>query len=207
MALESGIARALVALWSVHNGLKHVWHPLGWPFPNGSHLNDALLRATSCKIVFIYRKNILKRVISHEIARQTSVWHADKPDDIKRRHAFHYSPIAFRTIESYMRNEESILDSKRAILKGTGNDRLEIAYETLFDRGNLQDQLKTLNDVLAFLGLETFSIANLPKPIEYLLSPSAEESSEAIYSRVPHIDEIESRFGSPKTGYLFKAGE
>src|SRR6185436_5163570 len=45
-----GIDIALQWVWQQCNGIKHVWHPNGWPFADDPSLNEKVLFAPGAKI-------------------------------------------------------------------------------------------------------------------------------------------------------------
>src|SRR5262245_30663058 len=58
--LESELKR----LWGANNGIKHVWLPDGGPFRRGSNLNKRLLCRPGQRVLFLNRRNILRRLVS-----------------------------------------------------------------------------------------------------------------------------------------------
>ena len=68
---------ALQHLSTRSNGFKHVWRPGGFPFPEGSGLNDRMLLRGDSKVIMLGRRNALQRAISEHISKQMRIWTID----------------------------------------------------------------------------------------------------------------------------------
>src|SRR5262249_12221897 len=92
------------------------------------------------------------------------------------------------------------------LLRRQGIPFMEIWYEDLYDiPERVGEKLEVVARVFSFLGLELPSSAEARSRITRLLDPERSRiSSEALYRRIPEIDEVESRFGAPENGFLFR---
>ena len=72
--LEERLAR----IREEYNGIKHVYVPAGWPFPEGSTLNGYLLRRPGHRVILLHRRNLLQQIVSNEMAIQSQVFREDR---------------------------------------------------------------------------------------------------------------------------------
>jgi hypothetical protein len=47
----------LTAIWLCWSGIKHIYEPNGWPFPQLPAFNDHLLTGDDWNVIFIQRRN------------------------------------------------------------------------------------------------------------------------------------------------------
>lgn len=197
------LSAALDRVWSEYSGLKHVWHPAGWPFPQHSALNRHLLLHAGCRVIFFTRRNVLQQVVSNELALQTRFFHVRESDG-RRRDSLHYRSLDQTRIRQCLANWPRRSAQLLGELKEAGVEYLELRYEDLYGpdedrRGRRQAVLP----VLDFLGRD-FEGADVEK-IDRLLDPrESKVNSERSYRRVPGIQRIEEKFGSDDTGWLFR---
>ena len=191
----------LMELWLQGNGIKHVWHPSGWPFPSSSY-NDYLL-SRNVRVVFLHRRNVLRRIVSSLISQQLNEWTFALPEDRERLRSFSFSPMDTDVVSWHVANEVRLVDeTKRRV---TGNF-LELWYEDLYDpRMPMIQRRKTLDRVRSFLSVPFPGNPEILSKIDQWLEPRINRiNSEETYSRIPGIAEVEQRFGSDETGWLFK---
>ena len=90
----------------------------------------------------------------------------------------------------------------------SGNPYAEVWYEDLFsDRVTFAQRLTRVNDILEFLGVSGIDAKDSAtvSRVRALFDPAASRmNSETTYLRIPGILDIESRFGSDRTGWLFR---
>jgi hypothetical protein len=198
--------RVLAGIWQEYNGIKHVWHPSGWPFGATLDLNRRLLRSKGTKIIFLSRRNELRRAVSSEMSWQTKVWGDFTEAERAWVREFDYKPLSWEKTEHELRSVASGMTDLRDTLRDADASFVELQYEDLF-AGNvyLAERLKVLNRLREFIGIPQeydvqvdFAAADLLNPVNSKLNLTE------TYQRIPNIAEIEQRFGSDKTGWLFK---
>lgn len=200
--------RDLVALLDdllgTHEGIKHVWHHRGWPFPNRARLNLSLLRYGWGLVVFLNRKNILQQAVSNQVALQTRVFHAEHkartpPDEIV------YPALDRGRVERFLRRSPRLRARARRLLVRRGIPFVDLWYEDLYQPDDdPASRRSTLAELYRALELSLDDEGVDHEAIDRLLDPARTKvNSEATYRAVPNIDEIEARFGSDETGWLF----
>ena len=199
LALNEGLPSALAAIHSKYVGLKHVWHPAGWPFPVRG-FNERLLFSSDHNLIFLYRKNILQRVVSGEIADQCKIWHARDPALVRDRETHKYQPLDKVKISRRLEKEGILLEHLIQRLTSEHPSWMPIAFEEMFSTDLAIDQsIRKVASVIAFLGLDEAD----PKDLRRIIENGRNGVSSTVYSQIPEIDKIEKSFGSDTTGYLF----
>jgi hypothetical protein len=196
--------KAVEEIWKRSNGFKHVWDPTGWPFRTNRELNKHLLRQSEQRILFLNRRNILRRLISYEISRQADVWDASNAS--RRKVAeFKFQPVDIEWISRTLRFEKQAISSYRQVILASGVDVLDLWYEDLFNPADQISQMKTLNSIFTFLGCESVSEEWLESQIKERFEPNmAKLNSASTYSRIPNAHDIELYLGADDTGWLFQ---
>lgn len=200
----SALEEALGDIWREHNGIKHVWHPAGWPFGATPELNYRLLRTADVQIIVLTRKNDLRRVVSSEISWQTSVWGRFTEEERERVRGFDYQPFSPQKIEHQLRAVANGVAELRRMLHDASISFFDLRYEDLFGEDvYLADRLRIMDQIRGFVGASReveadFAIADLLNPATSKLN------LVETYKRIPNIDEIERRFGSDESGWLFR---
>lgn len=67
----ASLRQVMAEIWRTHNGIKHVWEPSGWPFARHSTLNQCLLLEAEARVIFLRRRNTLRRIVSNHMSMQT----------------------------------------------------------------------------------------------------------------------------------------
>jgi hypothetical protein len=198
--------RVLAEIWREYNGIKHVWHPTGWPFGATLDLNHRLLRSNSAKIIFLSRRNELRRIVSGEMSWQTGVWGDFTEAERERVRGFDYKPLTPVNIEHQLRSVASGIAELRDTLRDAGVSFLELRYEDLFaDDVYLAERLKVMDRLREFIGVSPEREVQTDFAVADLLNPTTSRLSlPETYLRIPNIDDIEHRFGSDESGWLFK---
>lgn len=143
---------------------------------------DYLLTCGDFKIILLHRKNVLKSVISLEIAIITGQWN---PRDKSYFEPFDLNIEQCRNrIESYKRSIKYTKD----ILDKNCINYFEIEYNEIFN-------IDKVNNLFRFLG--TNIITSMPDWGIPLNSPSR-------YRLINNISEVEELLGSKENGYLFE---
>jgi hypothetical protein len=204
---DHGLSDALRQIWPHHNGIKHVWHPDGWPFTSAPQLNHRLLRDEGLRVIFLNRRNELRRVVSAEMSKQTGVWSSFTPTQRQRLRTFEFAPVSAAKIEHELQVAAVGVAELRRLLPDDPAMVLELWYEDLFG-----DDLD-LPERLARLAFPHGFLAGWPKPdpaadtappgAEELLDPARWRlNSSDTYERLPNVAELERRFGSDTSGWL-----
>jgi hypothetical protein len=202
---ETTLRDALADLWKEYSGIKHVWDASGWPFTGRPEFNQMILQATGQKIIFLTRKNSLKRIVSLCMAEQTKRWGVFSDEDRTAVSDFSFREIPAKLVQWHLKGEKQLLPEYRALLGEKRCDFMELSYEDLFDPArSLQDRRKILAAIFEFLG-KTEPKENDAQLKALLATRQTAVDAALLYGRIPNIAEIENEFGSPETGSLFSA--
>lgn len=202
LALSQGLPTAVKAIHADgFSGFKHVWDPRGWPFPDGSALNKEVLGLNDYSVVFLYRRNILKRLLSWEIANQTKLWQGRTSAHLKRRRKHTYTEINSAYLRKELDIEQAALEAVKEELARRTGPYLKVCYEDVF-APDQASSLRELRRVLDFIGLDGKEQSD--RKLGALWSDGGQCKSEEIYRLIPGIDRLNSDLGSAETGYLFE---
>lgn len=196
-----------------YNGIKHVWHPSGFPFEsivgnnfisNEVSLNQHLLTFFD-KVLFLNRKNILKRIVSGLISMQTKVWEVNSGKDRKAVEEYEFIPLEESTIDWFLKFEKFYIDKFKSDLIDKNIDFFEIFFEDLFvDNILMGDKIKKCYEMYNFLNASVeFSEVDFEK-MRKILGPDLKLNDKNTYLKIPNIQVIEEKFGSEENGYLLK---
>ena len=190
-------------IWTDYNGFKHVWDSTGWPFGTRQELNKHLLRKPQHCILFLNRRNILRRLVSYEMSRQSGVWDA-VPTEKRRMATFAFQPIDVEWISSALRLEKQHIDNYRQVMIESGVAFLDLWYEDVFQQRD-SARIESLNQIISFIGGEAIRDERFKSRVNEYFDPfSRQLNSILTYRRIPNIDEIERTLGSDDTGRLFE---
>ena len=198
---------ALAGIWAEYTGIKHVWYPTGWPFGGGTlDLNHQLLRHTDAKVIFLTRRNELLRIVSGEMSWQTDIWGDFTEEQRAWVRGFTYQPLTPGHIERQMSAVAAAITELKDTLRESGTRALELQYEDIFAADiYLAERLQVLARLRAFVGapgdypaLADYAAAELLNPV------SSKLNLDETYRRIPNIDDIDRRFGSDESGWLFE---
>ena len=191
------LRRELRQLRRRYDGIKHVWDPEGWPFPPGSALNQELATQPQQRVLFLNRRNTLRRLVSLQISRQTEAWGSDD-EDRKTLRDFPFRPLDTEALRHCLACEPPAIARQRQAIVASGNALLDVWYEDLFKEA-------TLARIFEFLGLAPALRPQQRDQVRLLLYPDdGPMNSAATYRRIPGIDDVEARFGSDANGHLFR---
>jgi hypothetical protein len=198
---------ALSDLWKSYNGIKHVWNQYGFPFgqsPERLHLNRHLLEICNARVIFLKRRNVLKRIVSNEISQQSRKWGTSV--GVREAHLrYDFSPLNIRLMRSLLEQEFDAIASCREILSGRRIPFIDVWYEDLYGEDEL---LATgpakVREIISFLGLPQFDQRSWVQVMSLLNPERTKVNSKATYLRIPNIDEVERVLGADETGWLFR---
>jgi hypothetical protein len=204
---EASLYEALNDLWKEYTAIKHVWDASGWPFTAVPEFNRFMLQAPGQKIIFLTRKNSLKRIVSLCIAEQTKRWGVFSDEDRTAVSNFSFSEIPARLVNWHLKGEKILVPEYRKILADKKCDFLELFYEDLFDSScPLEERAKTIAQIFKFLDKKEIRESDsLLRVNDLLATRQTAVDAALLYGRIPNIEEIEKEFGSPETGSLFAA--
>ena len=203
---EASLDAALEDIWRTYNGIKHVWHPLGWPFAENSDFNRLLMLRPGQRVLFLNRRNNLQRLVSAEISMQSGVWAT--LDDASRNRLLEteFKPLDIAKIKARLELDRRAVSQHRQRMVDSGIDFMELWYEDLFNPASRPEQTNNeFNRILAFLGRTAITDDETLAKVNSLWQPDRlKQSSEAVYRMIPGIEEVEEVCGSDATGWLFK---
>jgi LPS sulfotransferase NodH len=205
---EVALDEILQQIWGTHNGIKHVWYPEGGPFRDHGALNAHLLSQGEYRILFLTRRNALRRLISLQISEQTGVWVFDTKDDKQKFREIELRPINADSLRAELANERETVACYRKLLALSGKCYQLLYYEDLFAADiPFVQKLEQLNKILTFLGRSSITNPAVIVSIERLFDSTRWlMNSEPTYRRIPAIEQIEHELGSNDTGWLFDRG-
>ncbi len=191
---------AIDKIFAECNCIKHMMHHVPLEF------HRDVLKRDDIRVVFTHRKNLLKKVVSQFISRQTKVW--GQGEEWKSKVLSHdFEPVPLPRIKRQIKKQTSLEHEYRKALKKLRVDYFNVAYEDLYDeKVSVEERLKILEKIIDFVGYDTSPLFTEPMRSRVVsrLEPSMKVNSEDSYRLIPNINEIEKEFGSRKTGYLFR---
>jgi LPS sulfotransferase NodH len=193
------LASTLGEIWAKHQGIKHVWHPSGWPFPDPV-FNLLLLDQPNVTVLFLNRRNGLRRLLSWEIAVQTGIWHRDGP--IPKRPLAALDLAALQTDLAAARTAAALCLSRLA----ANQARFEqLWYEDLFGlAAPLADRLGRVDELLRVLGYHPLTDTESRDQVAGLLDPNLNRvNDDGNYRRIPNITDIDAICGNDQVGRVF----
>lgn len=193
-------------IWSSFNGIKHVWHASGWPFKGKPQFNRHLLLKGSTRLIFLNRRNILRRAVSSQISKQTNVWFFAEESERQRVQSFDFRPLDIEWLTWQLKFEMEAISEQKRLLDSSGMSYLELWYEDLYEsQPNWRRQVERINEIIGFVGGCAVTDESAVSQMRELLDPkNSKMSPHSIYLKIPGILEIENEFGSDETGWLFK---
>jgi hypothetical protein len=204
----SSLQEALNDLGREYTGIKHVWDASGWPFANLTpDFNRLLLQLPGQRIIFLTRKNSLKRIISLCIAEQTKRWGVFSEKERTAVSGFSFAPISPRFVRWHLEGDKKLLPEYRKVLADSKCLFMELSYEELFDASRtLEERLEVIAQVFKFLDKEDIHDPDVRLRVHgWLETRQTAVDAALLYGRIPNIEDIEKEFGSPETGSLFAA--
>jgi hypothetical protein len=195
----------LAEIWSIYDGIKHVWHPSGWPFGSTPFYNLRLLTQPRVRVLFLGRRNQIRRLISFEIAVQTNVWHRPAASWNAPSVAQMLAPLDSNVLRRQLRAARDEITRCRRHLNDQAVEFLELSYEDFFDPElSMNARLTRAQRLFQFLNRPQLTEGPALATIQQLLDPTINKvTSESTYRRIPNIEEIDALCGSDRTGWVF----
>jgi hypothetical protein len=200
---DKTLRSALNLIWANWNGFKHVWDAHGYPFVGQPELNDHMLLYPSLRILFLTRRNLLKRFMSHYICLHTNFWTGPKGTFERRLKRAHIRPLHPKQVSEQIKRDVAFIRHCVSYLEMHGLYYKRLLYEDILSEPNGTVELSFINDVLQFLGYETISLeafAEWGQSIDF----NNRWASPDVYSRIPGIRDIEDEVGCDETGWVFR---
>jgi hypothetical protein len=160
---------------------------------------DCLFRyseQSKLRFMILWRRNVLKAVVSESICMRSNVWEGLKVRRLVRGSAS-LGAIPLDEIERSMEYRVGKFEEAKAVLTATGAEWKVFCYEDLFS-GPLSDRIANLSGVFRFIGVEPLDD---PEIVDQL-NPDRKHLPAGAYGKIENVDEIEKRF-APKHGSLF----
>jgi hypothetical protein len=202
---SSSVHSALALIAHRWNGLKHVWSPdTGWPFHERPGLNDELVLSGG-RVVFVQRRNFLKRYISNAISKSIDFWIGTRQQFATRLGTASIPVLDPQVLRRALQREREAVERRLALLQRNGVQHISLFYEDFYGAQiKREQQLKVFNELLNFLGFTTMS-ADLfsARCAEYLDETKYQWCSDHVYRLIPGIMQIELEVGSEQNGWLF----
>lgn len=190
--------RILAAPGPVH-GVKHVYDPLHWELgtPIGWELVESLCRLPGCRIVFLYRQNILRQFLSMEIAHQTRNWGVTTEATVPA----HAGPVrqggapwSDEQIESALELLQRTTERIRSELTKSGAAFLPFSYEELYGAA-AGSAMAEFNRIAAHFGVAPFEPRDVPLLKAALVQGDRQAALSSLYRNSDGVRRLEARFG------------
>ena len=185
--------RILAAPGSVH-GVKHVHDPLHWELgkPEAWDLLQSLCALPDCRIVFLYRQNILRQFLSMEIAHQTRNWgvtnEASVPAHAGEVRQGGSSPWSEERIEEALELLKQTTERISLVLTQSGAQFLAFDYENLFGAD-------AINRIAEHFGVTLFAEED-PALAAILAQGERQAALSALYRDTDPLRRLEELFGT-----------
>ncbi|MBT3192316.1 MAG: hypothetical protein HN341_07145 [Verrucomicrobia bacterium] len=189
------LEQALAELFARYNGMKI----LDYQLPEDVY--DHLLLREDIRLIFLQRRNLLQAELSCHIADQTKVWGIEDMNEERRKIYENLAPVPVEAMASSLDYAVHLRDYyTRTVRRRPKETSLEVYYEDLYT-DDLDANRASVRPVFDFLGLE------MPEgdKMHYYLDPQRSKiNSESTYRLLPNADELNAKFGSDDTGWLFR---
>ena len=184
-------------LWGEYNFIKHN-HGL-------TKKQEEFLLTRSCnKVIFLWRRNSAKRVISNQLAKQTRIWVINNnPDNKLKLMDFDYNPIEIKNILDEINNYLVSIETIRKILRKNHVDYIELVYEDIYEN-NLDSGMMIISNLFNFLELDANLSEEIIEKIYWRLEPdNFKQNTSDIYNKIPNIIEINAELSKNGFGSLY----
>jgi hypothetical protein len=197
---------ALDLIWCQWTGIKHVWEANGgWPFKSRPSLNDDLILGTS-RVLFLRRRNCLRRLVSSLISKQMNFWVGTKTDFLTRLNRTQLKSLEPDMLLAELQRDQAAIESRLRLFSRCGIKVKHMFFEDIYgDQVSESDKWEILNAIFAFLEVGPISRNMFSQNWLHLFDREIHQwSSPAIYRLIPGIEEIDQNIGSNETGWLFR---
>ena len=175
------------------NVVKHLDYQL-------SHeLNFHLLGYGFKHILFLWRRNALKCVVSNQISIQSREWGRDREKILNTE----YKPLDIEKLRGNMEWYRSEVKLYRDYL-----DSREFSYKEMVMEDFYQESMEKKEQVIVKLARSYFPVRGLiynRKGLREILSPEVSKlNSKETYQMIPNIEEVDRELSSEENGFLFE---
>ena len=188
---------ALNGLFGQYDGFKHLQEMFDL------EKNKALLTSFNLKVIFLWRKNALRRSISRSIAKQSSVSHLWQVGREKYSN-YSFEPIDIEELKQDTRHYKELVKIYKNILLASRVNFFEITYEDLFGKDiSLAEKIALINQVFKFLGCSLVQGKETLQKLGAVFDYQNKLNSESTYLKIPNIEAIRRELENNENGFLF----
>jgi hypothetical protein len=171
------------------------------------HLNIQLTRELNCQlleygfrhILYLWRRNALKRVVSNEISFQAKEWRRDREKILNTD----YQPLDIEKLRGNINWYKAEVKFYRDYLESRTLPYKEIVMEDFYQKSMEEKEQFIVSLARLYFPLKGLSYNR--KGLIEILSPEVSRlNSRDTYRMVPNIEEVERELGSEENGYLFQ---
>ena len=168
-------------------------------------LNRTLITYPGTKLIFLWRRNLLQRLVSNYISISAQYYHGDRSVILGKT----FEPVPIAQLQRMLRRDQESIENWRTFAKQHAASYFELAYEDLYELDLTEEQkLVTLNEMFEFLGVGELTRPGLVAKAKDLLKPeNSKLNSELTYRRIPNIRHIDELLGNDVTGRIFASRE
>lgn len=186
----------LAELFEKYNGIK----VLDYQLPKSLYTH--LLLWKEVKVIRLWRRNILRALVSGFIAEQTGIWkHWDAVGNKSSAYR-QLDPIPLDALAQRLEYVKDLRDYYMNVLTEKPHGMcFDITYEDLYLDGS-REKRQRLERLFNFLGIDLKAVDTVK--LDYYFNPRKAKINDAgTYELLPNSREIDERFGSREHGYLF----
>ena len=171
------------------------------------HLNIQLSKELNCflleygfkHILYLWRRNTLKRAVSNEISFQAKEWRRDREKILNTE----YQPLDIEKLRGNISWYKSEVKFYRDYLESRGLPYKEIVMEDFYQKSMEEKERFIVSLARMYFPIKGLSYSR--KGLIELLSPEVSRlNSRVTYKMIPNIEEVERELGSEENGFLFK---
>lgn len=204
LAINRGLEPALAEILRTRNciGIKHVCHLSGWPFGEKTSYNDDLMTWPGYKVIFLTRRNLLRRIVSQLVAEESGLWAVDNADKQESRRSHLFQSVDAARITKFIEQDRKFYIESMQRLSDASTSFIRIDFEDLYESKSRIDRISVLNTIISFIGFRATFRDPLPPTVEELLFGRERFSSSELYDRLPGILDIHRNLSSDSNGYI-----
>jgi valyl-tRNA synthetase len=139
----------------------------------------------------LYRKNVVKSVLSAEIAKQTNAWHKEDLNTAAKEVYSRLKPVNVDLITEYTNFISSQHTQLLNFLKNNKpNKYIELVYEELYSEDS-EKNVQTITEICEFLNIAKPEMEFIDK---YMKVSNAKVNNSEQYKMIPNFVEISRKF-------------
>ena len=196
----------LELIWREWNGIKHVWEPDGWPFAGHPEIQDWIALGPGNKVIYLMRRNLLRRWASGYLARQVQYWIGTREEFYSRLDAVTLPVMDPAAVREQLARDNTAMERRRQSLIEGRADAMMLYYEDVYrENATGMERFAFTNRILGFLNFPPVTLEMFRAGFElHLEAGNNRWASPEVYRHIPGVDEIEARCGCDETGWLFR---